>query len=475
MVLRKSWSKRNLWEAIPASGRQVLGRVLGRLPLNQLLGRRFRETRAFLHHSERWDRKQIESYQLERLREVLEIAEAKSPYYKNIFRMTGFRVTGFKRLSDLNTLPTMSKQEVVTHLEEMMTCPPTSAGIDYVSTGGSSGAPLAFYAPASRSAVEYAYLTRGWERSGYRLGDAMAVLRGRVVGKSMGGIRYEHDPLLRQHFYSNFHLNSETAADYLRHIENLGPCVLHAYASSASALAGVILHDPKLKPQNVKAVLLESENVFPDQVERIRSAFGVLPFSSYGHSEKLVLATACEANNRYHVWPTYGYFELLDENGRAVTEPGQRGEIVGTGFINTVVPMIRYRTGDFATYHGERCTDCGRNHPVLERIEGRWPQGNLVAADGSVISMTTLNMHDDCMAHVAEYQFVQDDSGRADMLVKPDGVWPEGERERIEVMVNRRLQKQVRITVRTVGEVHRTPAGKLLRVLSSKQIEDFGR
>lgn len=470
--MKKSWSKRNLWEAVPVSCKELIGSTLGRVPLGLLLGGSFRKTRAFLKQSERWNLEQVRSYQLERLREVLEFAQAKSPYYQNVFRDAGLNLKDFGKLSDLNALPTMSKADVVAHLSEMMTCQVNSPGIDYVSTGGTSGAPLAFYAPASRSAVEYAYLTTGWERSGYRLGDTMAVIRGRIVEKAVGGILREKDALLRQHFYSNFHLNPKSAAEYLRHIQTLGPCVLHAYASSATVLAGVVFQDRSLRPENVKAVLLESENVFPDQMERIQDAFGVTPFSSYGHSEKLVLATACESNSRYHVWPTYGYFELLDENGKAVTEPGQRGEIVGTGFINTVVPMIRYRTGDFAIFHGDRCSDCGRNHTVLERIEGRWPQGNLLAADGSVISMTTLNMHDDCMAHVAEYQFVQDHAGEAALLIKPGEGWSECERDRVEAMINMRLQGQVRITVRQVDKLHRTRMGKLMRVVNSQQMRE---
>lgn len=466
-MVKKSLSKRNLWESLPVAWKLAASPLLKRVPIGFALGRRFRQTRNFLQQSERWNRDQIHSYQLERLRGVLEFAEAKSPYYRKLFRSVGFRVADFKVLSDLDALPTTFKGDVVAHLPEMMTCPENSPGIDFVSTGGSSGTPMAFYAPASRSAVEYAYLTMGWERSGYHLGDTMAVMRGRVIKQTNGKLNYEHDPLLRQYYYSNFHLNPETAADYLRHMKTLGPCVLHAYASSASALAGIILQIPELKPMNVKAVLLESESVFPDQVERIRSAFGVMPFSSYGHSEKLVLATACEANDRYHVWPTYGYFELLDKSGQAVTAPGQRGEIVATGFINAVVPMIRYRTGDFATYLGDHCSDCGRNHILLEDIAGRGRQAYLLGVDGSEISMTTFNMHDDCFRLVSEYQFIQDIPGQAEMLVSTIGEWSQAERDRVERMVNQRLQGQVSVTVREVGTLRRTPMGKLLRVASS--------
>lgn len=453
----------------------MAGAVLRRVPLDRILGRRFRENRAFLADAQWWSRERSEQYQLERLRETLQLAESKSTFYRNSFRAAGFRSGDLHSLADIRNLPTITKDDVVGNLEEMMTCPANTSGIDYVSTGGTSGAPLAFYAPASRSAVEYAYLTSGWERAGYCVGDTMAVLRGRVVTQESRGFMHEYDPLLRQHFYSSFHMSEENVARYLRHIGSLGSCVLHAYASSATTLASVAMQSPELCPKNVKAVLLESENVFEDQVLAIREAFGVAPLSSYGHSEKLVLATACEANTRYHVWPTYGYFELLDAAGKPVTTPGQRGEIVGSGFINRVTPMIRYRTGDFAIYHDDHCSDCGRNHTVLERIEGRWPQGDLIGSDGSRISMTALNMHDDCMSRVMEYQFLQDEPGMAELRVRPGEGWSEGERLRVESMVNRRIQGQVAVTVRAVDAMHRTRVGKLLRVVNSKQVAGFSK
>lgn len=468
-----SWSRKSLWETLPPPARAMAGSVLGRLPLDRLLGKRFRATRDFLRTAQWWSREENDAYQLEQLKRTVGYARSSSPYFRELFRQVGFEPGSMVSSSDIRALPTMDKATVLDNLDQIMTCSPTSAGVDYVSTGGTSGAPLAFYAPVGRSAVEYAYLTASWERAGYAVGDPMAVLRGRAVAPDADGLRHEHDPLLRNHYYSNFHLNESNASLYLAHIETLGPCVLHAYPSAACNLAKVALQSPGRAPMNIKAVLLESENLFHDQRELIRQAFGVYPFSSYGHSEKLVLAAGCERNGNYHVWPTYGYFELLDEAGEPVTTPGQRGEIVGTGFINTVVPMIRYRTGDYAIYGGDRCEECGRNHSILLGIEGRWPQGNLMAADGGAISMTALNMHDDCMRLVLEYQFVQDKPGIARMLVKTGAGWTEDERKRVEKLVNCRLQGQVLISVDTVSDVIRTAVGKLPRVVSSRQIESY--
>lgn len=217
----------------------------------------------------------------------------------------------------------------------------------------------------------------------------MAVLRGQVVAPRRDGLRHEYDAILRHHYFSNFHMTEENIRRYLERITTLGPRVfLLVYPSSAMVLARHAKQSGKSPPGNIAGILAGSENVDPEERSEAERVFGVRYFSWYGHSEKLVLAAECESSSDYHVWPTYGYMELLDENGRRVMTPGRRGEIVGTGFMNTVVPFIRYRTGDFAEYVGEGCDTCGRQHTIIRNVEGRLAKGGLVAHDGSVVSMT---------------------------------------------------------------------------------------
>ena len=151
--------------------------------------------------------------------------------------------------------------------------------------------------------------------------------------------------------------------------------------------------------------------VYPEQREMVEEVFGCRYFSCYGHTEKLVFASECEESTDYHIWPTYGYFELLDENDKPVTTPGVRGEIVATGFINTVMPFIRYRTGDWATYVGNRCDACGRKHTIIRDIRGHRTQEILITANGSEISWTALNMHNDTFLNVQQFQFRQEKPG----------------------------------------------------------------
>src|SRR5262249_50410870 len=150
------------------------------------------------------------------------------------------------------------------------------------------------------------------------------------------------------------------------------------------------------------------------------------------------------------VWPTYGYFELLDEHNQPVTTPGQRGEIVGTGFINTIMPFIRYRTGDFATYVAPRCEACGREHVVIRDIRGHRTQEMLVADDGALISWTAINMHDNTFDCVRQFQFSQSQRGQATLRVVAGTGFGEAALQRIRRNLEGKLAGRIAFDIAVV-------------------------
>jgi phenylacetate-CoA ligase len=455
-------SRKNLWDKLPTSLRRSVGAALSVLPVEVVLGHRYRRERAFLEQAQWWPLERAREHQVGQLRRICALAAERTTYYARTFRAAGFDPRDLRAVEDLSGLPLIDRRTLTEHLEEMCTSSPPRG--DYVSTGGSAGAPLRFYIGPERSAVQYAHLAAGWSRAGYRPGMALAVFGGRVVSPGKGGLRYEHDALLRYHYYSNFHMSEEEIGRYLDHLAGLGPCFLHVYPSAGFALAHHIWRAGRSAPANVRGILAESEIVYEDQRRFVRQVFGCRYFSSYGHTEKLVAAAECESSSDYHVWPTYGLCELLDEAGRPVTTLGQRGEIVGTGFINTSVPFIRYRTGDFATLAGTGCRQCGRDHLLLRDIRGHRVQEFLVAVDGSRIAWTALNVHDDTFERVLRFQFLQEEPGRAVLKVVPAAGFGSADQERILRNLEVKLRGRIDLTLELVQEVTLTSVGKTIYV-----------
>ncbi|MCX5673856.1 MAG: phenylacetate--CoA ligase family protein [Planctomycetota bacterium] len=462
--MKRALSRKNLWDATPQAVKAVLGRALSVFPPAVLLGSRFRRHFRFVEEAQWWPAERAREYQLKAVREICNLAYAQTPYYHRMFDAVGLRPNDLKSLDDLRALPTMDKHTVREHLDEMCAKPVTDPSVDYVSTGGSGGIPLYFYIGRERSYIEYAYLVSSWGRAGYRLGVPLAVLRGRVIRPDANGLYHEYDPLLRHHHYSNFHMTDENMQRYTEHMRGIGPCYLHMYPSSAVILARFLRRRGGKVPGNILGILAGSENVVADHRRYVEETFGVRYYSWYGHSEKLVLGAECEHSADYHVWPTYGYFELLDDEGKPVTQPGQRGEIVGTGFINKVVPFIRYRTGDYATYVADHCEACGRQHPILRDVEGRSPSGALVAADGSLIAMTAINVHDDTFTNVRQFQFYQDTPGEAVLRIVPATGFGDADAERIKRSLRPKLDGRISFVIQLVDALPLSPRGKAIYV-----------
>ncbi|GIK16944.1 MAG: capsular polysaccharide biosynthesis protein CapK [Planctomycetota bacterium] len=470
--MKRAWSRKNLWERSPRWLKRVVGAGLGAVPLSWILGRRFRERHRFILSAQRWSADRVRAYQVEQLKRILTLAYERTSYYRRTFDEAGFDPHGLREPEDLRRLPTIDRTTLTEHLGDMLTCDAGSPGVDYVTTGGTSGSPLAFYIGAGRSSLEYAHLTAAWSRVGFSPGDTLAVFRGRLVGEEGAGLRHEYDPLLRQHFYSAFHLTDEMMARYVEHVRGIGPCFLHVYPSSADALARFIRRCGVRPPDNIRGILAESEIVYPEQRRLSEDVFQCRYFSCYGHTEKLVLAAECEHSTDDHVDPFYGYAELLDESGRPITEAGRRGEIVGTGYINTVVPFIRYRTGDFAELAGEGCAACGRAYLRLRGIAGHRTQEMLIASDGSAIAWTAVNMHDDTFDRVRRFQFHQRRPGQAVLRIVPAAGFGPADLRRIREHLGRKLSGRLTIEPEVCEDIPLTARGKATYVVADFEEAD---
>ncbi len=457
-------TRRKMWENVPRALRGVVGRTIGTLPSRVVLGSQFSRCLDFVDECQWWSADEANAYQLRELRRLLQFAYDRTEHYRQAFDDIGFEPHDLKSTEDIERLPIIDRHMLEQDMDRMCAVSPKAPGVDYVSTGGSGGVPMHFYIGADRSSIEYAYLVSSWRRAGYDLGTPIAVFRGRVVPEDSTGLRHEYDPILRYHYYSNFHMTDENMSRYVEHVRALGPCVLHVYPSSAATLARFLARKGESAPENIVAIIAESEIVYSDQRKMVETTFGNRYFSCYGHSEKLVAAAECEHSADYHVWPTYGFLELIDEDGIRISTPGERGEIVGTGFINRVVPFVRYRTGDFATYVGEGCGACGRSHTLLRDIRGHRTQEFLVAADGSLISWVALNMHDRTFEGVQRFQFHQTHPGIATLrLVASDGFTLEDEQNVVRSL-RPKLEGRIELRVERCKTLHDSPLGKAIYV-----------
>lgn len=465
--MKKALSRKNVWEKTPARLKSILGRGLGLVPLAWLLGEDFRKSYHFVQEAQWWSAARIREYQLEQLQRICRLVYSETAYYRRTFDAVGFHPGDLKTLEDFAHLPTTDRYAIQTQADEMCTrAIERRHTVDICTTGGSSGAPITFYLDGGRSPVEYAYLVTSWERAGYTVGTPMGVFRGHLVQPSRKGFPYEYDPIFRHHYYSSYHMTDANMRRYLEHVATLGPCFLHVYPSTAANLSRFLRRSGNTPPANILGIIAESENVYTEQRAFIEDTFHARMFASYGHSEKLVLAAECEKSTDYHVWPIYGYFELLDEQGQRVTTPGECGEIVGTGFMSAVMPFVRYRTGDYATYVSTHCEACGREHVLVRDIRGHRTHEVLVAADGRALPWTGLSVDGnvETFAPVRQMQFYQERPGHAVLKIVPAEGFDRRCEQRIREYFIWKLAGALEFAIERVEAIALSPRGKTIYV-----------
>jgi phenylacetate-CoA ligase len=421
-------------------------------------GREYGRTLGMLADTQFAVPERLAGIQTAELRTLLRHCSERVPYYRDLLKRLSLRPEDFRKPEDVSLLPFMDKETVREAGADLVATGFSRTDEVHESTGGTGGPPLSFLSlkgfSDQREKAFWHHLAR---RVGFGPGMWIAELR----NASLGGSRlYEIDHMRRKLVLDPFKLNPGNIEAYLEAMKRYRTRFLHTYPSAATVLLRFVAEASLDAKGILHAVLAGSENIYAGQREFIESGFGARFFSWYGHSEKLVLAGECECSADYHVFPQYGIAELVAEDGSIVTGPGIRGEIVGTGFNNPLMPFIRYRTGDYAEWIAGGPCACGRCYPRLAKVTGRWFQELVHGRNGARISMAGLNMHSDVLDRVMNYQFVQSEVGKLVMRIVPGKGFMQEDPGRIRMEFGRKLRGEVDLEVEIVDGIPRTPRGK---------------
>lgn len=451
--------KRALYETLPVP----IKRSVCILPFSWLAGKAYRVTFGRGQWFDRASHEEVRRYQEQELGKVLRFAVQQVPAYGSL-RSIVERLAPFEAL---NAFPLLDKDTVQANQKDYL--PRDFEKIPHyeTSTGGTSGNQLKIYLDDNAQSVEIGFMHRQWQRVGYTPRHRKATFRGVSFPDLKPGIFWRHNPIYNELQFSPFHMSESNLGAYIDQIIRFSPSYFHGYPSAIDALAEYVLrHGIVNRVPRIKAVLLGSEGAFEGQRERIETAFGTRVYSWYGHSERVVLAGECEKNATYHHFPDYGILEIIDDVGNPCVREGERGEIVGTGLYNRCMPLIRYRTGDYATRLESRCA-CGRCWDRFTDVEGRWKQDMVIGRSGTRISIAALNMHGPLFERVVRYQYYQDRKGFCVLKVMTAPGFTEKNRMEIEKAYTGKVGDEVQFTVQEVDDIPLTARGKL-KLLDSR-------
>lgn len=435
--------------------KSLLRSIYHRLPPPLCYGPLFSPTLMALQDSEHWDEDRLIRYQVSKLRTMLHHCALHVPYYSRLFRKIGFDPETFRAPSDLAVLPFLDKDTIRANLPDLLADNLTPNQRIYFTTGGTMGQPLGLYNMRHSGGRERAFIFTQWARVGFQSSDRRAMLMGWPVSKQR---HWRYDHLERAVIFSNFHMTQDNVARYSDVMRRKKLVFLHCYPS---AVVDFIRHlkELSIEPPRFRAILGASENLYPGQKEFIESFMGARLFSWYGHSENVVLAAQCEVSNFYHIFPQYSATEVIREDGQPAEKEGEVGELVGTSFDNFAMPLIRYRTGDWAVIGPTRCA-CGRNYRLLKETRGRWRQEMLVGKLDNLISMTAINLHTDVFDNVQQLQFYQREKGRVELRLKRKPEYTDRDSQRILAALEEKMGDTMDISLVFPDEIPLMPRGK---------------
>jgi phenylacetate-CoA ligase len=418
-----------------------------------------KKTYKFLRKSEFWNKEKLENYQLEQLKNLVNHSYENVPYYKKTFVKICLKPNQIKNLDDIKKIPFLTKEILKENLNDLKAKNFPDYKFAYLTSGGSSGIPVGLYEEINVSYVkEMAYFKMILARGNCKLTDKVVLLRGDIFPISNNEKFWKYSMLGRSLIFSSYHLTENNFPIYIEKIRKFKPGYMITYPSSIILLAGYMKRNNIEHFKSLKTIICIAETLYEWQKELLENIFKCRILNTYGLSEQAANACSCEKSDYLHFFPQYGIVELVDKNGKTIEKDGETGEIVATGFKNYIFPFIRYKTGDLGVYKIEKCI-CGRNYPLMKRIEGR-TQEYIVRKDDKLISISMLNFHSDIFDNVQQFQFFQEEKGKIILKIIKRPTYTDKDTNHIIEELGKKIGKDVEITIEFVDEIPRTKRGK---------------
>jgi phenylacetate-CoA ligase len=377
-----------------------------------------------------------------RLRKVLLEAVEHTPYYQG-GRVTPACCRNEDPFAALAEFPFITKTEVMADPGAFLSRRAPRFMRYRMNASGSSGQRMTMWRTKRLADIERAFLDHHWSRWGWRA-DASRILRMADEGHRPAD-DYPAWRSANRLMASPFHLTDRWLPAIYDEAVRFAPEFVHAFSSCAVELARFINRSGR-PPLRVKALMLTSEPLRERDLPELHAAFAAPIAITYGLTERTNFAVAVvmpgETRLVYRLSPVYG----LQEN-YAHTD-GQQ-EIVGTSYWNTVMPLIRYRTGDY----GQLADG------VIKRLDGR-DYEFLLTKDGGRMSGASIDFGPGVWDAVSHLQFRQTRQGEAVVRVVPAESCTQSDIERIGAMLSQQCAGFIDLSIEVMSQIPKSPSGK---------------
>ncbi len=387
----------------------------------------------------------IKDYQFEQLKNVLIHAYKNVPYYRDLFDQVSFNPAGFSDFEQISCIPFLTKDIIRSNFNKLISGKTVKNGYYVGHTGGTSGSPMKFLHDFNSVCIENAFIYYYRTQLGYKFTDTIVTFRQTEYGDKL----WKYNPMYNEVLFFPMKFSRLTIADYAKKINECEPIFLNGYLSSIWYFAKLLEEAGIELKFKIKGIFLISENIDKNQRKFIEQFFDARSITFYGHSERCVIAQEVTPS-RYTFDPYYGYTEQIPfEENRLL--------IVGTGFLNYKMPFIRYKTDDvcipdenFFSIEGKRSSLVG-----------------LVGINNEFMPSSVFDSENPVFKNVLSYQFMQNQKGKADILIIPGKFFKSSEIDDIKSELNKQTKGIIEIDVKLVDKLTLTNRGKYQMYISN--------
>ncbi len=320
----------------------------------------------------RLDQRGITQYQHKEIKRLIAYSMENSPFYRNLYHELPVDT-----MEDFFALPTINKQIMMDHFNELNTCGLDKAQVlDFALEKEKNKEYEGYY--LDKYVIGLSSGTSG--NKGVYITPRTLTERLPFVFLARSGLRLKHLPfrilfLLRVFSQGFKDINSpvikleymSTMTDPEMIVAALNEKHINIIMAPPSLLRLLIPLEPKIATK-LKQIVCYAEVLETEEKERLSAIFGAPVIEIYQASEGQI-ASACKCGN-LHINEDLVYIEIYDEDGRPVTRPDVAGSrMLVTNLVNYAQPLIRYEMNDMIVL-GDACP-CGSRFRVVKRIIGR--------------------------------------------------------------------------------------------------------
>lgn len=401
------------------------------------------------------NREAVEQHQLTHLRRIMMHAYNNSDFYRQLYDDAGVSPAKLKSLADLSLFPCVTKMDLATRLDEIVTRR-WRLTWSKKTTGGSTGRAVTIYKNASALARERAVTVRGYQWAGIDLGDPQARFWGVPISEA-NKVKYRLvDFLANRRRYSAFAVDDLALGKYYQDLKRFRPAYIYGYVSAVVDFARYVRRNSLPSLPSLRAIITTSEILSNGDRDFLAEALNVPVFNEYGCGEVGSIAHECER----------GRMHIMEDNLVVECSSGESpcgGELIVTDLFNHATPLIRYKLGDFGTLDDGFC-ECARKLKVLSNIHGRAydqivvPGGRRFHPEVVLYVFEEIKEKYDC---IDQFQLIQESEDAVLLNIVPRSNYT----EKLERIIESRLQQVLfpglRARFEYVNSIPREPSGKL--------------